>query len=387
MSISLIVLAGIFNLGIAVFHLFFWRLFGWHNDLASLKPVNRVLVPVMNLALTFMFALTGTLMLLASPFRPLLAGMGAFWLFRAALQPLYFGLQHWLSKLLLVIFLAGALLHAVAWQVSSQVGAAEYASQWQFASNNIHFQAAGSGDPLVFIHGAGLDARMWDREFSQFATTHSVIRYDIRGFGLSGSSEESSSHIDDLLQLLDELGHEQASIVGLSMGGGIALEFALAHPERVDALVLAAPSVSGWQRPPETAAGFSAFFSAARSGHYDEATDLWLETPAVSLVDPDPVTLAHVRRMSADNVVNLVNPPPYANNPDATPVLERLESLAVPTLVVVGDRDADDLRELARLIISRAPDAVLLEIADAGHVSNLDSPDAFIQAIARFLNS
>ena len=115
MTSILILLAAIFNLGFGLFHLLFWRLFDWRDNLASLKPVNRAIVPVLNLALTFMFMMVGILLIVSPAVDELLIGMTLFWLFRAALQPIWFGLGHWLSKLMFVLFIAGAVLHPAAW--------------------------------------------------------------------------------------------------------------------------------------------------------------------------------------------------------------------------------------------------------------------------------
>lgn len=112
---TLILVTALFNIGFGLFHLCFWRLFDWKVELGKLQPVNQGIVPVLNLALTFLFLLVGVILLIEPPIRSLIGGMALFWLFRAALQPPYFGLRHPLSKLMMVLFVAGSLLHATAW--------------------------------------------------------------------------------------------------------------------------------------------------------------------------------------------------------------------------------------------------------------------------------
>lgn len=114
MELDLAAWAGVYNIGFAVFHLFFWRLFRWAEELPRLGRVNQGIVPVLNLALTFMFIMVGTLMLVA-PSVELLAGMTLFWIFRATLQPLYFGLRQRASAAIFILFLAGIALHGAAW--------------------------------------------------------------------------------------------------------------------------------------------------------------------------------------------------------------------------------------------------------------------------------
>lgn len=213
-------LAAVFNLGFAAFHLLFARLFNWRDDLAGLMPLNRALVPVLNLALTFLLALAGVLILFATPAQALLGGMALFWLFRAALQPFYFGLRHQASAVLFAVFLGGALLHGAAWQANRPTAPVGEGTGWSFGGNGLDYQAAGgTGDKvLVFVHGAGLDARLWDCELMRFSRSYRMDRYDVRGFGLSQRASHPSSHVSDLLELIDEFGHAAVSLVDAAPG-------------------------------------------------------------------------------------------------------------------------------------------------------------------------
>ena len=103
----------------------------------------------------------------------------------------------------------------------------------------LYFEIAGSGQPLVLIHGFTLDLRMWDDQFERLTREFQVIRYDMRGFGQSAPpTGERYAHADDLRDLLDHLRVDKAHLVGLSKGGAIALDFTLAYPRRVNKLVL-----------------------------------------------------------------------------------------------------------------------------------------------------
>src|SRR5258706_9237019 len=120
-SAALALAAGLFDVGFAAFHLAFWRLFGWPRRLAPLDPVNRSLMPVMNIALTALFTVIGLALALAPEDaatgrtgRWLLLGMTGFWLLRALVQPPYFGLAHPASAALTTLFLLGSALHLAA---------------------------------------------------------------------------------------------------------------------------------------------------------------------------------------------------------------------------------------------------------------------------------
>lgn len=120
MDETLIRAGGVFHFALVVFHLLFWRLFDWNTDLRSLSVINRAVVPVLNLSLTFLFALFGFLSLFHSRElsttglgRSLLVGLALFWAARAMQQIVFFKLRHWMSWVFLLIFSGGAVLYAV----------------------------------------------------------------------------------------------------------------------------------------------------------------------------------------------------------------------------------------------------------------------------------
>ncbi len=95
----------------------------------------------------------------------------------------------------------------------------------------LEYAVAGDGEPVVFLHGFGLDSEMWEPQWDAFSERHRVIRYDLRGYGRSSLPNGPYSHVDDLLGLIDFLRARPAHLVGLSMGGRIALRVALQAPE------------------------------------------------------------------------------------------------------------------------------------------------------------
>ncbi|HVT38084.1 MAG TPA: alpha/beta hydrolase, partial [Gemmatimonadaceae bacterium] len=109
----------------------------------------------------------------------------------------------------------------------------------------LFYEEAGSGPVVVLLHGANLDRRMWDPQFLPLAREHRVIRYDLRGYGRSGPADTPYQAHEDLRALLGALQVQRTSLIGLSGGGRIAIDFALANPQMVDRLVLAAPGLSG----------------------------------------------------------------------------------------------------------------------------------------------
>lgn len=103
----------------------------------------------------------------------------------------------------------------------------------------LYYEIAGAGASFVMIHAGVADSRQWNNEFEYFSQSNQVIRYDMRGYGKSEPVDGEFSHMSDLVALLDTLRvHEPIIIMGCSMGGGLAMDFALTHPSRVKALVM-----------------------------------------------------------------------------------------------------------------------------------------------------
>jgi len=115
----------------------------------------------------------------------------------------------------------------------------------------LYYEIAGTGTPLVFIHGNGVDCRQWNNQFGALSENFQVIRYDVRGYGQSAFSDPDVVYNDyeDVKQLLDYLDITQAHICGSSMGSGIAVDFALAYPDRCMAVIHAGPWVNGYDSP------------------------------------------------------------------------------------------------------------------------------------------
>src|SRR5512136_2329595 len=113
--------------------------------------------------------------------------------------------------------------------------------------NGLYYEIGGEGHPLVLIHGGLVNSGLWDDQFEVFAGQYRTLRYDVRGFGQSKSPAAYYSNHGDLRDLLDFLGIERARVLGLSMGGAIAIDFTLTYPDRVAALLPAASGLSGYR--------------------------------------------------------------------------------------------------------------------------------------------
>ena len=249
-------------------------------------------------------------------------------------------------------------------------------------SSGLYYEVTGSGPPVVFIHAFSVDRRMWDPQVAAFARRFTVIRYDLRGHGNSVAPVEPYTGYGDLRTLLDELRIDKATLVGLSAGSELAINFALAYPERVARLVLAAPGLGGYGVPPLP--WVQPVFEAAAAGEPDRAARLWAETPIMA-----------IRRNSAETatVASLVMSNSRlwtfrrTEQPLSPPAAGRLSEIKCPALIVVGDQDLPHIRDIAAFLQRGIAGARLVIVPGAGHIVNLDAPGVFNDAIAAFLAS
>jgi pimeloyl-ACP methyl ester carboxylesterase len=108
---------------------------------------------------------------------------------------------------------------------------------------SLYYEMTGAGSPVVLLHGANLDHRMWDDQVAPLAHAHTVVRYDLRGFGRSTRGSISDAHAEDLKALVDHLELDRVSLLGHSLGAGAAVDFAIAYPDAVRALLLVSSSL------------------------------------------------------------------------------------------------------------------------------------------------
>jgi pimeloyl-ACP methyl ester carboxylesterase len=225
--------------------------------------------------------------------------------------------------------------------------------------------------PVVLVHGFGGSLASWDRLCALLPPDRGCIRYDLRGFGASTALDDAPfHHADDLLDLLDSLGIARCDLVGVSMGGAIALNFALDRPGRLRSLALLSPGLTAWEWSAEWMARWRPIVAAARAGDIDGARALWLAHPlfAPALEGPAAAALRdEVSRFSGREWVRDRQSP-------ALPDLDRLHTLACPALLLTGGRDVAEFRLIADLIASGAPAVERRDCAGAGHLVHLEAP-------------
>ncbi|HUL28084.1 MAG TPA: alpha/beta fold hydrolase [Streptosporangiaceae bacterium] len=248
------------------------------------------------------------------------------------------------------------------------------------------YEVAGDGPAVVLIHGFGLDMRMWDPQAGQLAARFRVVRYDCRGFGASGPFDPAVpyTHTGDLIALLDHLGIGAAALVGLSFGGRVALQTALAAPDRVRGLALLDAVLDGVPWDPGSADALDELARQVQADGVAAGRAAWLAHPLFAAARQRPDLASELAAMVAgypgqhwlgQDPHRQVRPRPF----------DALEEVATPTLVVAGDQDVPGFREMSAVLAGRIPGAEYRIVAGAGHMVNMEQPAAVGELLTRFL--
>ncbi|MGH3176165.1 MAG: alpha/beta fold hydrolase [Streptosporangiaceae bacterium] len=238
------------------------------------------------------------------------------------------------------------------------------------------YEVSGDGPAVVLIHGFGLDMRMWDPQTGPLAARFRVVRYDCRGFGTSGPFDPGVpyTHAGDLVALLDHLGIADAVLAGLSFGGRVALQAALAAPDRVCGLALLDAVLDGVPWDPESARALDEVARQVQAGGVRAGREAWLAHPLFAAARERPDLAAALAAMVAGYPgQHWLGQDPHR---ETRRPIDVLEGIAVPVLVAVGERDVPGFREMSAVLARRIPGAAYRVVADAGHMVSMEQPAA-----------
>ena len=246
----------------------------------------------------------------------------------------------------------------------------------------------GRGTPVVFLHAFPQNRTMWDAQVQALSHTHRVIAPDFRGFGESDAPQGPytlEQYADDVNGLLDHLAIPQAVFVGLSMGGYTLFAFHRKYAARVHALVLADTRAGA-----DTGDGRSGRFAMVRTASEKGAgaiADIMLPkllSPVALQTKPELVRQVRERieRTQVSGIAGALMA--MAERLDSVPLLAQI---TCPTLIITGELDGPTPPADGKLMAEAIPDARLKIISQAGHLSNLEQPEAFTQALQSFLES
>lgn len=253
----------------------------------------------------------------------------------------------------------------------------------------LYYQVTGQGEPLVLIHAGIADSRMWHAQTTAFSASRRLITFDLRGFGRSQIPAAAVRHHEDLHALLAHLDIQRADIVGISFGGRVAIDFALAYPQHVGRLVLGAPSIGGDPSSPEIDDFAEQEEALLDAGDLDAASELnvrfWVDGPRRSMAHVPAAVRDLVRTMQRD-AFGVPIPDGARFEGLKPPAADRLHELTMPILVLVGDADHAPVIERARQLAQSVSDGRLIVMPDAGHMLSLEYPETFNEHLRDFLN-
>lgn len=264
--------------------------------------------------------------------------------------------------------------------------------QVQVEGARLHVEQAGSGDTVVMLHGFLVDAGQWEHEFAALAVDHHVVRYDARGFGRSSIEAGAYAHHEDLAVVLDACGVERAALLACSGGAAVALDFALAYPGRVSAMVFVGAGYWGQfaRATPAARAFLQALGTHDVAGLVDSSLRAFTDGPRRRPADVDPAVRRRTQDMTARLFQRERNYWKRAVTDQRVPqpsALERLDEIAAATLLIVGSEDQPEAIALSMRMADGIPGAQFLQVQGAGHHANMEAPDAVLGEIRRWLRA
>jgi pimeloyl-ACP methyl ester carboxylesterase len=258
----------------------------------------------------------------------------------------------------------------------------------------LYFEETGSGTPVIFVHEFAGDLRSWEPQMRHFGRRHRAIAYNARGYPPSDVPEQPSSYgqaraADDILAVLDHLGIDRAHVVGLSMGGFATLHFGFRHAGRARSLVVGGCGYGAEPGQRERLQAEAAAIAGAlqREGMERFAARYAYGPTRVQFENKDPRGFAefahalaeHSALGSANTQIGV-----QGARPSLYDLVEDMQALQVPTLVLTGDEDWPCLQP-ALLMKRSIPSAALAVMPNCGHTINLEDPDEFNRLVGAFL--
>ncbi|WP_248924512.1 alpha/beta fold hydrolase [Paenibacillus hamazuiensis] len=246
---------------------------------------------------------------------------------------------------------------------------------------DLYYEISGEGKPVILMHSGGADRRDWTFVAPVLAERYRAIAWDGRGCGKSPSPTETADYIGDLRAFMDHLQLEEAVLVGHSIGGQIATEFALTYPQRVSKLVLIAPDLSGFPYSKEFMEWMESIRSAAPDIERMMEISLASASYRVVMASPQRELMTEMWKYNTGKMFEWATWESVWPKP---PAFERLGELSVPTCFILGKEDVPDLHRIAECFRA-VPDIRFVEIEGADHKPTLTHPEEICRHITEFL--
>lgn len=255
----------------------------------------------------------------------------------------------------------------------------------------LYYEVAGEGQPVILGHAGFVDSGMWDAQWEALATRYKVIRYDMRGYGKSDLAPSPVSRRDELSGVMKALDIDRAALIGCSLSGETMLDFALEHPDRVDALILVSAVPGGFEMEGEPPALLFEMFGAMQAGDVERTSELQIRLWVDGMYRQPEQVVSAVRERAAEMNLIAVKNGTFATadseplNPLNPPAVGRLNEIGVPTLVIAGALDHPEILRAADVMAAAIPNAQKVIIPDSAHVPNMEKPAEFNAVVLSLL--
>ena len=265
-----------------------------------------------------------------------------------------------------------------------------------FSANGveIYYEVTGQGYPLIWSHEFGGSYDSWEAQVKFFSRRYQVITYAARGWPPSDVPEDPAAYtqdivVNDLYLLMRHLNISEAHIGGLSMGGSVALNFGIAHPEMAKSLIVASAGSGSTNRDTFLSTGQSMADRLLSEGMVPVAEDYGTTNIRVQLRRKDPIGFETFARLLSEHSATgsaLTYQGFVMNRPTVFELEDRLKSLRVPTLIMIGDEDEPCI-EPGIFMKRTIPISGLSCFPQSGHAINLEEPDLFNRTVLDFLTT
>jgi 3-oxoadipate enol-lactonase len=249
----------------------------------------------------------------------------------------------------------------------------------------LRYRDEGEGPALLLLHGWALDLDMWEPQAAALSAAYRIVRVDRRGFGLSSGEPSLVDDVSDVQTLCRHLRLQRTALLGTSQGARVALHVASVSPGMISCLILdGSPRIgaaAGRRDPQELP--YEDFRHLAQTQGMTALRREWMRHPLAQLKTGGAEARELLARMVARYPgKDLIDP---VARPTLTTTAEMIRSIAPPVLVIGGALDIDSRRRIAQELVRELPHAERAEIPDAGHLCNLDNPQAYTSALRSFL--
>jgi pimeloyl-ACP methyl ester carboxylesterase len=256
----------------------------------------------------------------------------------------------------------------------------------------LHVEEAGEGAAITMLHGFLVDSGQWEAEFDALSKTHHVVRYNARGFGRSTIEPGSYAHHEDLAAVLDACGIPHTALLACSGGAATALDFTLAHPERVSALIFVGAGY--WGKFADSTPAARAFLQALNTldanGMIDSSLRAFTDGVRRLPREVNPVVRKRTKAMTSALFKRDISYWTRASADQRVPepsALQRLGEIDIPTMLMVGSDDQPEVIALSKELAEAITGARFVVIHNAAHHANMEAPAAVCAQISVVLPS